>query len=313
MKILNKRHRYTYLIGIMWYTLSLMVSNLNDVFTKHLGSNMHAMQVTFLRFLFATIVLIPFMIYFGKKSFSTSRPGVHIMRGALLYGGIALWVYGLSIVPITVATVINFTIPIFVLILAIFFLSERVGWQRWIATIAGFAGVILVLQPSEGNFNPMTLLLLLSALMFAALDVTNKKFVVKETMLSMLFYSALVTMLLGLIPAINVWQAPTTQQWLLFFGLGCGGNLLLFFLLKAFAAVDASALSPFRYFELVIAGITGYLFFQEVPAFMTLLGAVVIIPSTLFIVYYETKRERESQQQEGKPEATAQEAPVPVE
>lgn len=287
---MNTKHKY--LIGVVWYTLSLLVSNLNDVFTKHLGGDLHSMQITFLRFLMGTLVLLPFMLFNGRKSFATSRPGVHFIRGALLYAGIVLWVFGLSIVPITVATVINFTIPIFVLILAIPFLGERVGWQRWMATLVGFVGVMIVLHPSGEGFNPMSLVLLFSALLFALLDITNKKYVMKETMLSMLFYTALVTMLLGVGPAMYYWKAPTLQQWGLFLCLGCGANLLLYCLLKAFSSVDASALSPFRYFELVMAGITGYLFFKEIPAMSTIIGAVVIIPSTLFIIYYETKREK---------------------
>ena len=144
------------------------------------------------------------MIYYGKKSFYTSRIGLHLIRGGLLFCAIALWCFGLTQAPITVATTLTFVIPMFVLILARIFLNERVSWARWIVTIIGFLGATIVLEPTHVDFSPLMLLLLAATAMFATLDVINKKFVVKESMLAMLFYTALVTMLLGAIPAIFV-------------------------------------------------------------------------------------------------------------
>ena len=153
---------------------------------------MPGIQVAFLRFMFSVITLLPFMLYYGKKSFKTERPSLHIIRGSLLFIGITLWCYGLRVVPLASATVINFTIPFFVLFLASIFLKEKVGLMRWLATIFGFVGIYIVLDPNSASFHLHSLILLVSALMFASLDVINKKYVIKETMLSMLFYSAIV-------------------------------------------------------------------------------------------------------------------------
>ncbi len=293
----------TFLRGILWFLMSLLVSNINDVISKYLGSNLHPIQITFMRFLFGTLILIPFMAYSGRQSFTTSRPLLHFLRGVFLFGGIALWNYGLTIAPITVVTLISFTIPLFVLILAKLFLKENVGYARSVATLVGFIGVtiVLFLQPSSSTsnifrgLNSQALILLISALLFASLDIINKKYVIKETMLSMLFYSALVTTLLGAFPASKVWVDPTPIQYGLLFALGCGANLILYFLLKAFALVDASGVAPFRYFELVVSALTGFLFFTEIPTFATIIGSAIIIPSTLYIAQYErqrTKKER---------------------
>lgn len=281
-----------YVIGVGWFILSLVISVTNDVFQKYLGDNLHAYQIVFMRFFFGCITLLPFMFYFGGKSFYTSRIGLHVVRGALLFAGIALWCYGLVIAPITVATTLNFTIPLFILILAIPFLGERVGFSRWAATIVGFLGVIFVLEPTKLDFNPYTALLLLSAFLFATLDVINKKYVVKETMLAMLFYTALFTMLIGALPAYYHWQPMTSVQLGVLALLGCGANLILYCLLKGFSAVDASALAPFRYIELLFSAACGFLIFGEVPTQGTLIGAAIIIPSTFFVVYYETRKSR---------------------
>ncbi len=284
--------RAVFFVSVAWFILSLVVSVSNDVLSKGLGSTMPAVQVAFFRFLFSTITLLPFMLYYGRSSFATQRPMVHVLRGSLLFFGITLWCYGLTVVPIAAATVINFTIPLFTLFLAALFLKERVGWNRWFATIVGFIGIYIVLSPGSVNFHSWSLMLLISSFMFAALDVINKKFVVKEGMLSMLFYSALITTILGIIPAWYVWQAPTLHDLMLLFALGAGANLILFLLLKAFSLVDASALVPFRYLEFIMSSIAGYLFFAEYPANEILLGAFVIIPASFFVAYVEARKQK---------------------
>lgn len=282
-------HSSNYLRGISWFILSLVISVTNDVFAKYLGQNLHSVQITFLRFLFGTLSLLPFMIYYGKKSFYTSRIGLHLIRGVLLFCAIALWCFGLTQAPITVATTLTFIIPMFVLILARIFLSEKVSWARWLVTIVGFLGTTIVLEPTNVNFSPLMLLLVLATAMFATLDVINKKFVVKESMLAMLFYTALVTMLLGAIPTIFVWQTPSITQLTSLFLLGCGGNLILYCLLKAFAATEASAIAPFRYIELILSAGLGFAIFREIPTLALCLGSLIIIPCTLFLMYSETK------------------------
>lgn len=279
-----------YFQGIIWFLLSLLISNGNDLVMKFLGQNLHSVEIIFWRFLFGTLSLIPFMLFFGRSSWKSERPFVHIIRGALLFAGITLWCYGLTIVPIATATVLNFSIPLFTLVLAYFFLRENIGWPRLVATVIGFFGVLTVLGPTTLGFQVTNLVLVFAALMFAMLDIINKKFVVKETMLGMLFYSALVTTLLSAIPTYYVWHTPTLQQLGVLAALGIGANLLLYCLLKAFSLMDASALAPFRYFELVLSVVFGFLIFEELPGWGTALGTLIIVPSTFFVARYELKR-----------------------
>jgi S-adenosylmethionine uptake transporter len=280
------------IIGVTWFLLSLAIGVMNDVLSKQLGQNLHPIEITFFRFLFSTLSLLPFMFYNGVGSFYTGRVGLHICRGALLFIGIAIFCYGLTIAPISVATVINFTIPLFTLILAAIFLKERVKAARWMATLIGFLGVMVVFHPKQVGFDFTMFLLLLSALLFAGLDVLNKRFVVQEGMLVMLFYTGLFTMLLGIVPTYFVWQVPSMHQLGLFFILGCGANLLLYCLLKGFENADASALAPFRYTELLISAAMGYLFFAEIPSKYTWLGAAIIVPSSFIVVYSEMRKSR---------------------
>ncbi|BBJ31036.1 S-adenosylmethionine uptake transporter [Rickettsia asiatica] len=279
----------TYLTGIGWFLFSLISSSANDVMSKYLGTRLHSFEVAFFRFFFSSIVLLPFVVYYGKNTLKTSRPFVHILRGLLLFFGMTSWTYGLTIAPVTTATVVSFSIPLFTLILAVFFLNENIIWQRWVVTIVGFIGLVVTLKPHAEDFNPEILYFVLAAISFAMLDIINKKFVIKESMISMLFYSAIVTAIVSLPVASQYWLTPSSFELALLFVLGSSGSLILFFLLKAFSMVDATATAPYRYLELVISAIAAYFIFNEFPDKSTLHGAVIIIPVTLFIIYSEKK------------------------
>ena len=281
---------YSYLIGVTWFILSLITSSMNDVMSKYIGLRLHSYEVTFFRFMFGTISLIPFIFYYGVSTLKTTRPFVHFTRGILLFLGIAGWTYGVSIAPITTGTVITFTIPIFVLILGIFFLSERIIWQRWIVTITAFIGIVVTLNIHSQDFNLNVFVFVASAVCFAVLDILNKRIVIKESIISMLFYSAIITALISLPFALQHWIIPSIHELLLLFILGIGSNLILFFILKAFTYADATAMSPYRYLELLSSTIIAYIVFREVPSKPTIYGALIIVPSTLFIIYSE-KRE----------------------
>ncbi|AJQ51443.1 MULTISPECIES: DMT family transporter [spotted fever group] len=288
----------TYLTGIGWFLLSLVSSSANDVMSKYLGTRLHSFEVAFFRFFFSSIVLLPFVVYYGKNTLKTSRPFVHILRGLLLFFGMTSWTYGLTIAPVTTATVVSFSIPLFTLILAVFFLNENIIWPRWVVTVVGFIGLVVTLKPHAEDFNPEILYFVLAAISFAMLDIINKKFVIKESMISMLFYSAIVTAIVSLPVASQYWLTPSSFELALLFVLGSSGSLILFFLLKAFSMVDATATAPYRYLELVISAIAAYFIFNEFPDKSTLHGAVIIIPTTLFIIYSEKKamnRKHESQ------------------
>jgi len=288
-----------YLQGIFWMIVVCFISNSNDILIKHVGSRLSGAEIAFFRFFFSTIVLLPFMAFKGKTAFISRYPGAQCARALLLMLAMAPWCYGVAALPLTLATTLAFTTPFFVLPLARVFLKESVGWQRWSATLFGFLGIVVALHPTGESFNPMALTLVASTIMFATLDIINKKLLTEdESLLSMLFYSALGTAILGLLPALLTWQTPTLHELFFLCLLGGGGSLILFCLLKAYAATDVSALQPFKYVELLLSGIFGFIIFQEFPTISTILGAAVIVPSTLYITIYETRQQRKRMERE---------------
>ena len=294
-------NRTGYLQGVFWIILVAFISSSNDVFMRLTGTRLPSMQISFLRFFFAFMTLIPFMVFQGKQSFYTSRPALHVLRGVLGFGAIAFWCAGVSIVPLAVVSTLALTIPLFVLPMAVVFLGEHVKWQRVAATLTGFFGIAIIVNGtgqtqdtfySVQSLDKGPLFLIAATILFALSDILNKKMVVKESTLTLLFYFAIGTSICGVVPAYMVWHAPTWMELIYLFCLGAGGNLILYCLLKAFAATEVSALAPYRYVELFFACFFGWMLFNEIPTITTLLGALVIIPSNFAIAYYETRQQR---------------------
>ncbi|WP_353274102.1 DMT family transporter [Wolbachia endosymbiont (group A) of Ennomos erosarius] len=278
-----------YLLGVTWFILSLLSSVVNDTISKCLGLHLQSFEIIFFRFLFSTITLIPFVFYYGIGVCKTSRTSIQITRGALLFCGMTLWTYGLTVFPIVTATIISFSIPLFVILLAIPLLNENIIWQRWIVTVIGFVGIAITTKAYSEDFNPEILIFIVSALIFAILDILNKKLVIRESVISMLFYSALTTTIFSTPPLLFYWHMPSLLELVLLLILGISSNLILFFMLKAFALTDATALAPYRYIELIISAIVTYVIFNELPDKSALYGTLILIPSTLFIAYSEGK------------------------
>lgn len=280
--------------GVFWFLASLVVGVFLDVIQKKLGQHLTGEEITFFRFLLAGFVLLPFIISQGIKDGFRMTPylSIHFFRGILLFSGMVLWCYGLQWVPISTAIVLNYSIPLFTLILSIPILKEKVSKERLWTTVIGFIGIIIVLNPNDISFDKRSCIILISSFLFALLDVFNKKYVCKESMRNMLFYTALFTCVLSAYPAIRHYSYAFMDNLWLLFVLGIGANLIFYCLLKAFTYMDASALAPFRYCDFFVSALLGFLFFQEKPSYTTYIGFAIVVPCTLFLTYKEAMRNK---------------------
>eukprot|EP00440_Ansanella_granifera_P011747 gb/GFBE01012759.1/.p1 GENE.gb/GFBE01012759.1/~~gb/GFBE01012759.1/.p1 ORF type:complete len:135 (+),score=44.69 gb/GFBE01012759.1/:1-405(+) len=130
---------------------------------------------------------------------------------------------------------------------------------------------------------------------FAMLDIFNKKYSTSESITSMLFYGSVATAAIAAFKAVPTWVPVTGSQFALIGLLGCGANVLLYCLLKAFKYVDASATCPYRYTEFVLSAIVGFFLFKEMPSKSTLLGSCIILPSVVYTAMVETREPAEEE------------------
>ena len=278
--------------GAFWAIMITLVSVTNDILMRLLGAGLDIIQISFFRFLFGVLAVVPLMFSHGTTLFKTSRPWMHFWRAILGVGAIGGACWSVNLMPLSDNTIIMSSQPFFFLPLAVFFLREKVDLSRWIAILIGFIGLIIMFQPGSEALRLVAIVPITAAILFAMSDVICKKMVTTENTQTMLFYFAVGTTLITLIPAMYVWQTPSWYQLGMLALLGIGGNLIQVCLIRAFSATDASALMPFRYVEYVFAGLFGFVFFLEIPTIVTILGAAFVIAGTAYISYYETRKEQ---------------------
>lgn len=296
-----------HLQGIFWTVCASFFSNMCDSSVKLVG-NLPAMQVTFFRLFFGTVILLPVLLYRGKDSFCIKNKYGHLLRIVIGFGAMACWIYGASRTSLPSITVISFTCPLFVLPFAYLFLGEKSGWRRVLSVVLGFFGVIIIAAYESGGSNsgqhfglfslhPGVVFLLFGTVLFALSDILNKKMVESEGLFSLLFYFYLGTALISFIPALLVWQPMGLMEVLCLLFLGACGISILYCILKAAHATEISSVAPYKYVELIFSIVTGYLLFQEIIKVSTIIGASLIIPGALFSAYYEISQSRERKAQ----------------
>merc|ERR1719188_459936 len=211
--------RDKYVTGITWYLSHFVIGIGNDGIMKFLGGSMTASQIVFMRFSCAGLVLLPLLLV-QPSGFKTARLWMHAVRGSLLALGIGLWCVGLQLLPFASAVVVNNTMPFFKMLFAKVLLGENVGKERWLASLGGFIGCLIVFNPTAATFKPQSLFLILSAMCFAMLDIMNKKWSVSEPLVSTLFYGSVATALLSAPLALRTWSPLGLPQLGLFALLG---------------------------------------------------------------------------------------------
>jgi S-adenosylmethionine uptake transporter len=194
------KKKTNYLRGIAWFLLSMAIGVANDTLMKLLGTEYPLEQVVCLRYGFATLFLTLFG-FFRKNigGMFMRMPKLHIVRAIFLLLAMSLYCHGLHKLPIATVMSLNFVIPLFTLIFARIFLGEKIRLDSAIATIVGFAGVYYIFEPTNEGFATLTaMMLLLSSMLFAGLDIINKKFVSNEGVFQMVFYTATMTFIFAI-------------------------------------------------------------------------------------------------------------------
>jgi len=272
-----------------WFILSLIISCANDVLIKSLGMGLPGIEVSFLRFFWAALLLLIAAPSQVRASFMQTHHAVHLGRSVFLCAGMAIWTTYLPYVPLSQATIINFTIPLITLVLGRVCLKETVSIRQYQATGLGLLGILLTLHGVSEHMAWPALSLLLGAVCFASCDVFNKVSGRSDALLPTLFYTALYTAILSSPLAFYAWCTPTLKDLGVTLLLGFHANVLFFCLLKAFQTLQLSQVAPLRYLELVLSIGAGFFIFGEWPTIPMLFGGcIVIVGATLALTETES-------------------------
>ncbi|HER27421.1 MAG TPA: DMT family transporter [Rhodospirillales bacterium] len=275
--------------GALWMLVAGIAFAAMTALIRHQTTDMHPFEVAFFRNLFGLAFMLPWFWRSGLAGLKTNRLGLHGFRAAIGLGAMSSWFVAVSMMPVAEATALSFTAPLFATIGAALFLGEVVRARRWLATLVGFVGVLIILRPGDMELGlPAVLALVASAFMSMA-ALTVKVLSRTEKASAIVFYMGLIMTPLSLIPALFYWTAPVAVDWLWFMALGLFATIGQLAMVRAFASADISAVLPFDFFRLVFAAILGYLIFSEQPDQWTWVGAAIIFAATLYTAHREAK------------------------
>lgn len=283
-------------LGIAYRVLAMACMACLSALVKWTGSRgIPVFEIIFFRNAFA---FLPLGLYIwrttGFEVLRTQRPLGHLVRSAVGLTGMVCGFSAVQHLPLTEATALQFASPLFMTALSALILAEPVGRHRWGAVIVGFVGVLIMARPAPGHFNlPGVTLGLLSALGAAGAMVAIRQIANTERGPTIVFYFTLGGTALGLVGSLAFgWVTPdaTTLGMLVLAGLIGGVGQL--FLTEALRVAPVGVVAPFDYTQLVWAAGIGLLIWGELPRVTTLVGAVIVAASGVYILHREMRRFR---------------------
>jgi len=270
-------------LGFLYMFLSVCAFSIMDLIVK--WSDTYPLgEVLFFRGFFG--VLFYFFIIPKqrvKNFYYTKRAGLHFLR--CLFGLIALIAIFIALRNLPLATVvsISFAAPIFTTIFSIFFLSEKVGFYRWLAVFVGFFGIIIITEPGFSSLNIYYIypIIFCLGLSYVAIAIRQLSRTEPVWLISLNFSGAITIVSLFTIPF--GWIMPTVQDFFLLSLIGFFGGVANLWLSQSYKFSEVSLVTPLKYLALVFAIIFGYFIWNEVPTIKTLSGALLVIISSIII------------------------------
>jgi drug/metabolite transporter (DMT)-like permease len=257
-----------------------------DTIAKYLSQWYPVPGIVWARYAINLGMLLAWLAARGElKRIRTARPGIQMARGVLLASATFLYFTSLRVLPIADAAAIGFVLPLFVALLAVPMLGERLDLPRGVAVLAGLAGALMIVRPGSSLFTWYALLPVAMALSNALYQILTRKIAGVEHPLTSLVWGAIVGAVLLSAAAPFYWKAPDQAwHWVLLLVIGLCASIGHYLLIKSYEYAGATLLAPFTYTTVIWAVLSGYLVFGQLPDRWSVGGMAVIVASGLFVV-----------------------------
>lgn len=274
--------------GALWALAASLIFACVEAMAKLAGRELDPLQIAFFRCVFGGLFVLPLTLRAaGAGTLRTKRFLGHVGRTAAGVCSIVLGFIAVTNMNLADAVAISFTRPMFLIVLAVLFLGERVRWRRWTAIAVGFVGVIVMVRPGGGEFGWPALAALAGAMSVACVVVLLKQLVATERPETIIFYFTTMSSLMTLIPALLVWRWPPPWVWAIVVAIGAFGSFGQYCSIRAYRLIEATQADPIDYSRLIFATVISVVLFADWPDIWSFVGAAIIIASTLYI----TRRE----------------------
>ena len=298
--------------GILFILMGMALFSIQDALIKFIYEDAALYELYFGRTFIAFILLVAYLKFSKQKiSLKTHYPLLTLIRVICFFFGFSFFYISLTYMSLAMANALFFCCPFFVSILAVIFLKEKVGIRRWLAIATGFLGVFIVLDPDFNNFDYMKLAPIACALCYAVsmtiTKITSDKDNVYTQMLHLYLGAIIISILFFIFTGkgqFNTFSDPTFQfifrewfsnpgySWPFIIAMGFISVLAFYFILNAYSIASPSVVSLYEYSLIVWAILTGYVLFDSVPTFKTLIGVSIIISAGVYIYFREKIRDQ---------------------
>lgn len=276
--------------GAILVTLGALLLTGMAIFVKILGKRLDSFEILFFRSFIGLLFILPLAFKHGWGICRTKIPMMHMTRGGIGIMGNFCFFYSITHLLLADAMALQFSRPLFMIVLAAMFLNEVTGWKRGIATMIGFTGILIYTRPFSGGFDFAALVGAAGAFFGALVVVAIKQLSKTESTKVIMFYYAFWGAVFSLVPALLVWQTPTAHEMALLVLVGFLGIAGQSLITHGVTMAETTVVLPFDYLRIVYALGFGVLLFNEVPDGWSLAATVIIVASTLYILLLEAKK-----------------------
>ena len=280
-------------LGFLYMFLSVCTFSVMDLLVKW-SSDYPTGEVLFFRGFFGllpTYFLIPKNKL--KTFYTTERSKEHLFRCLMGLMALIAIVVALRELPLAVVVSLSYAAPLFITVLSIFLLSEKVGIFRWLAVIIGFVGVIIIAEPGFKGMNYLYFLPLIFCIGMAFVTIMIRKLSTTEPIWLISIFFTITISIAGLATIPMGWKMPNFQDFILLSLIGITGGSANLFLTQSYKLSEVSLVAPLKYLALVFAIFFGYFIWNEIPTIKTLIGASLVVIASLIIfrreIYHKQK------------------------
>ena len=277
-------------IGILFAITAFFSFSLLDTVSKTAVINHSIFQLLFVKYFF--VLFLSFFESKRKKNYQFYKSHnikLQILRSVFSLIESGCFVLSLRYLTLADAHSIASLAPILIVILSAIILKEKVSPKIWIAIFIGFVGVLIILRPGTSIFNSYSLIPLAAAFSVGFYQVFTRKASEYDSTETSLFYTSIIGIVIMSILAFIYWQPTNTRSYLLFLGTGIFFSLGIYFQIIALSRARASIIQPFHYTLIFWAIILGFIFYGDIPDTFTLIGALVITASGIFVINQTAK------------------------
>ena len=280
-----------YMQGVILMCVGVACLSTNDAIAKFLTSDYSPLQILFLRNVVALPVTISIALSMGgSPALRSHRPMAHLLRGALWIAATMMFFTSFIHLALAEATALIFVAPFFITVMSALFLGEKVGWQRWLAVVAGFFGVLVIIRPSGEAFQLISLLPVATAFVYGLLMLSARWVDARESVWTLLLYLTGAGALLSAPIVPFVWVPVRPEDFWLFAGISIFGTAGITMMTQAFRQAPAIMVAPLDYTGLLWATLFGWFIWGETLDAMTIVGAAIIVASGVVTIFREKRQ-----------------------